>query len=276
MKPFIDNSYYFVLVPDREFRETQDIAGNKILEPAIGSISFTSYTDKTDQLKTGAGRGVMYTVGIDKFNRPRGKNFTLSQSHRAFRVRPDERDINGISMYDFIRNHPECEGSPNGAYKSDGTQINVTFRLADGAADSKIALDATLRKADAQSSAGRLDDQTLMEVAAVGIAAHGEPDSVMRHKVVEWAGRRPEDYFKVLEAGDRLVRAIIRRGLATSILDRRGELIYWADLQIGTSEEKAIQFLLENEDIYGRLAEKVDLTAPEKSKSKVGRPKKDK
>jgi hypothetical protein len=98
----------------------------------------------------------------------------------------------------------------------------------------------------------------------------------MRHKVVEWAGRRPEDYFKVLEAGDRLVRAIIRRGLATSILDRRGELIYWADLQIGTSEEKAIQFLLENEDIYGRLAEKVDLTAPEKSKSKVGRPKKDK
>lgn len=267
MKPFnTEKTAYFVLLPEVMFR-TENFgpnAGKRM--PAIGSISFRDYTDKAGVFGN-SGAAVQYVISKDKFGRDQGKFFTLGQAQNAFQVRLTDTDVHNKSMYDFIANHPWCEGSRNGDYvtdeNGDKVQINVKFKLMDSAADAKVALDATVNRAKAQLSAGEIDDQTLLEVAAIGISYHGLPDEVMRHKVVEWAGKRPNDYFEVLNSGERFIKAVIRKAISDGTFSIKGELIYWNNLLIGVNEDAALAYLMSNADQLEALKEKVNLKAPE-------------
>jgi len=258
-KPFNTLKYsHFVLLPE----VAQRVDPDGYIRPNIGSISFGSYTDKAGVFgKTGV--VVQYVVSKDDRGRDKGKYFTLSQSHNAFVVNETDCDIYNKTMYDFIANSPWCEGSPNGKYiideHGDKKQIDVKYRLMNTEADAEVALEATLNRSKAQLSAGEIDSQTLLEVAAIGIAFHGEPDKTMRHKVVEWAGKRPNDYFEVLNSGDRLVRALIRKGIADNILTLKDPLIYWGNTLLGTDEDGAVKTLVDDKDRFEALQEKVNL-----------------
>lgn len=266
-KPFNTAKWhYFVLTPEAQFRQDDD---GKIREN-LGTVSFRTYTDRVGALSGGAktGAAVQYVISKDERGRDKGKNFTLSQSHNAFMVNDTDTDIYGVRMFDFLANAPECEGSPNGVYTTDSNgdrvQLNVRYRLMNTEADAEVALEATVNRANAQVSASSLDEQTLAEVAAIGIGYHGRPDKLMRHRVVEWAGKRPYDFFEVLESGDRLYKAIIRKAAAENILQIRGELHYWNNLLIGSSENAAIQHLIEHPDVLDALKERVNLNIQER------------
>src|SRR5688572_3132513 len=121
-KPFITTKYhYFVLVPEKQFRQDQDMAGNPVLRENIGTISFRTYTDRTNALGRGAGLAVQYVVGKDERGRDKGKNFTLNQSHNAFMVNEQDTDLYGTTMMQFLSSYPNCAGSPNGIYVTDAT-----------------------------------------------------------------------------------------------------------------------------------------------------------
>jgi hypothetical protein len=263
-KPFNTSKYHhFVLLPEVLYK--QEISGPNAgkMVPGIGSVSFRDYTDRTGALNRGTGVAVQYVVSKDDRGRDKGKFFTLSQSHNAFMVNETDSDLYGTKMFDFIANHPWCEGSPNGKYfeneNGDKVQIDVKFRLMNSEADAEVALAATLNRSKAQLSASEIDEQTLSEVAAIGIGAHGKPDKMMRHKVVEWAGKRPNDYFTVLESGDRRLRAIVRKGVADGVLTIKDPLIYWNSTLLGADEDATISYLLSNPDMLSALEEKVDL-----------------
>lgn len=265
-KPFNTAKYHhFVLIPEAQYAVEQD---GKIRD-AMGPLSFRTYTDREGVFGK-SGMAVQYVVSRNERGRDIGKNFTISQSHNAFMVRETDTDINGTKMYDFIANSPFCEGSPNGTYVTDENgdrhQINVKYRLMNTDADAEVALEATMNRAKAQVSAGELDDQTLVEVAAIGIGYHGEPTKIMRHKVTEWAAKRPNDYFEVLNSGDRLLRATIRKAVQDKVLQVKGELVYWNNQLLGSSEDGAIKFLMENPDTLAALTERVNLKVPEKPK----------
>lgn len=267
-------TYYFVLLPSVQYR--QDTSYDGKIRDNFGQVSFRTYTDRAGALGRGTGQGVQYVVSKDDRGRDRGKNFTISQAHNALLVREADRDIYGTLMLDFIKNYPECEGSPNGDYitDADGNQIqlNVKFRLMNDDADAEVALQATLNRSKAQLSVLELDGQTLMEVAAIGLGMHGQPTDIMRFKVSEWAGKRPIDYFNILDSGDRLLRAIIRKAVNDGILTVRGELVYWGNQLLGSSEDNAIKFLMENKDTYDALMERVEFKAKVVEKRKAGRP----
>lgn len=262
-----DNVCHFVLLPERTFERDPD----GTLRERSGSLSFRTYTDIAGVFGR-KGAGVMYVDGIDQNGRPKGKNFTIGQSHNAFVVRKDQADVNEISMFDFIANSPFCLGSPNGTYVDDETapdgkrQTNAYYKLMDSEGDAEIALDATERRAKAQLSAFTIDEDTLVEVAAIGLGLLGPPTKIMRHKVVEWSGKRPADYFEILESGDRLYRAIIRKAIAEGTLTVKGSLIYWNLELIGGDENAAIKYLLDNKDVLNALQEAVDLKATVKPK----------
>jgi hypothetical protein len=262
---------HFVLLPEVAYRQDPD---GKV-RPNIGSISFRDYTDRAGVFGS-TGVSVQYVVSRDDRGRDKGKFFTLSQQHNAFVVNDTDKDIYGKLMFEFIANHPWCEGSPNGKYSvnenGDRVQSDVKYRLMNSEADAEVALMATLNRSKAQLSAGEIDPQTLLEVSAIGIGYHGDPDKTMRHKVVEWAGKRPNDYFEVLNSGDRLVRALIRKGIADNILTLKDPLIYWGNTLLGTDEDGAVKTLVDDKDRFSALSEKVNLKSkvegPPKTKKK--------
>lgn len=268
------HQYFFVLLPEVLYK--QETAGPNVgkMVPAMGPFSFRDYTDRTGALGKGTGISVQYVISKDARGRDKGKFFTLSQSHNAFMVNDTDTDLYGIRMYDFIANSPFCEGSPNGTYRKDNdtgdtVQTNVMFRLMNSEADAEIALEADIRRSKAQLSAAEIDEQTLLEIATLGLGRTGDPDKVMRHAVVQWAGKRPQDYFDVLDSGDRPIRSAIRRALSDKIFEQKGSLIYWGQTLIGPDEDTAVATLMKDEQLLNALKEKVNIRSEDKAKQKV-------
>lgn len=239
-----------------------------------GSVSFRTYTDSTGALAKlypqlaeksilGIGVGVQYVEGKDDKGRDRGKYFELSQSHRTFVVRDGQRDLNGILMYDFLRCSPFCEGSPN------LTAGKALFSELDNAGKAKTALDAGRMRAKATAKVYELLDAedwgTIAELAAY-IGIYGESNEVAGHRVAEWAEHRPVDFFEIYNSADRALRAIVRRALNEGILHTKGTVIHWEDTILGSDEDRAVAFLINNKEIGDALKERLDTKVEVKEK----------
>lgn len=263
MRPFNSSNYkYFVLTTESSLKIEDEGQNAGKLVPTLGSLTFREYTDKSGVFGP-TGSPVQYVVSRDEKNRDKGKYFTISQRHNAIVVNETDTDVYGKKMFDFIKNSPFCEGSKNGTYADDGkggkVQLNVVYRLMNSEADAETALEADVRRSKAQLSAYEIDEKTLLEVSTIGLGRTGEPDKLMRHAVVQWAGKRPQDYFDVLNSGDRQIRALIRKAIADGVFHQKGELIYWESTMIGVNEDDAVGKLVSDEQLLSALKEKVDL-----------------
>jgi len=243
-----------------------------------GTISFRHYTDHAGAIGD-PGRLIEYVTSKDSEGKSVSKYFVLDESRRRLQVRETDKDMNGLSQYEFLKNYPECEGSPNGDYiEVDGIVIQrgVIFRELDSDKDADVALEAEAQRTKAKDSAFKLDDKTLQEIAA-NIGFFGAPGSQMKLTVIEFAEKRPSDYFKLLNAGDRNVRAIVRKAIADGLFSVRGSIIYWENTVMGSDENEAVARILKDEQILNALQNKVDLGTEAKStapvKNRGGRPK---
>ncbi len=239
-----------------------------------GAISFKEYTDHANAHGKGTGALVRYITSRDQNGRDAGKYFVIDDSRRRFQVRDGENDIYGISQYDFLRFYPDCEGSPNGQYSEVGgvqVQQGIVFRELNTDKDAEVALEAESTRTRAQASVLGLDEATLQELGAF-IGEFGEPGKTMRLRVFEWAGKRPSEYFKILESGDRGLRAIIRKAIEDGTFRKKGSIIYWEDTVIGADEDAAAATLMRDSKMLDALQRKVDLKTEIKAKTGRGRP----
>jgi hypothetical protein len=242
-----------------------------------GSVSFRTYTDTTGALAKlypqlaekgvlGVGVGVQYIEGKDDKGQPRGKFFELSQSHRTFVVRNGQRDINGISMYDFLKNSPFCADSPN------LTAGRPLFKELNSAQDAQIAIDAGRNRVKATAKVYELidtnDEQAISELAAY-IGVYDEPFEIAGHRVAEWAEKRPDDFFEIFNSADRAIRALIRKAIQDGVLRLKGSVIHWEDTIIGSDEDRAVQTLLSNKGMADALKERFETKAGMKAEAKA-------
>jgi hypothetical protein len=235
-----------------------------------GSIALTlGYTDHEGLVGNTKGAYVEYVISKDgKTGRERAKRFRFDSSLRRLLTRDTDRDINGILQYKYLKNHPSCEGSPYGTYKTNGEQGGIMFREMNSAADAKVALDADQLRIGAQASALSLDNQTLEEVANI-IGHYGAVDHIMKLRVVEFAGKRPVEYNELLESGDRNLRAIVRKALAEGVFTKKGELVMWESTIVGNNEDAAIAKIAGDSEMLSALKEKMNLKIDVKKKKKV-------
>lgn len=234
------------------------------------------YVDNADALGKGAGVYVEYHQGVDKWGRPKAKRFLFNESFRKIQTRESDTSDNGVSQYEFIKNHPGCLGSPNGNYNHEGVQVGVVFKEYDPQKDAEIAFNADEARINAQSAALALDAETLEEIANI-LGHFGEPDKAMRVRVIDFAGKRPSEFNELLKAGDRNFRAIIRKGLVEGELHKKGELIFWAETLLGASEDAAVAKLAGDQQITDALKDRLKLSVEArvvKPKNVGGRPKK--
>lgn len=221
------------------------------------------YVDHEGHLARGKFKGkyVEYATSIDPQGREKGKYFRFDESLRRLMTREFDADVKGIAQYEFLKNYPTCEGSPYGDYvEIDGVmeQRGVQFREMNDAKDAEVALEADELRITAQAEALGLDDETLTEVAA-NIGLFGKPDKIMRLRVVEWAGKQPANFNKLMEQGDRAVRAVIRRALNDRIFTEKGKLIYFENTLIGADQDAAVSTLMKDPVMLKTLQEKLGL-----------------
>ncbi len=259
-KQFNASKYYNFVLADRE------------LAARGGQYSFNSYTD-TEGAYTGTpGSAAMYVTSKDDRGRDQGKYFNLSQQHYVFRVREGEKDTYQRSQFEFLKNHPGCQDSPNGSYLGEGDdriQLGIIFKLLDTEGDAKFALEIAKRKTQAEVSVFELDDETLKDMAA-HIGEFGAATELMRTKVYQWAGTRPADYFEVLNSGERAIRAVVRKALSEGIFKKSGEIIKWEGTLIGGNEDDAVSNLMRQKDILEALQKKMGLSNEVKLRGKPG------
>lgn len=235
------------------------------------------YVDHQGALLKGTLRGkyVEYATSIDDRGREKAKYFRFDESLRRLMTREYDTDVKGLSQYEFLKNYPTCEGSPYGDYiEEEGVMVQrgVQFREMNDAKDAEVALEADELRINAQAEALGLDEQTLSEVAA-NIGLFGKPDKMMRLKVVEYAGKRPADFNKIMEQEDRAVRAIVRRAVNERVFNTKGSVIYFDQTLIGADENSAIATLLKEPDMLKALQEKLGLpTEISTPKRKPGNP----
>lgn len=218
------------------------------------------------------GRFVQYVLSKDDKGRDVPKRFKFTESLRRFMTRPSDVDIYGKSQYEFLKNHPSCEGSPNGHYEEDDkgnrVQVGIQFRELNTAKDAEVALQADKLRVKAETSVLNLDEQTLTEVANI-LGIYGEPDSLMRLRVAEWSRKQPAEYMELLESGDRALRAIVRRALNEGIFTKQGTLIKWETVLLGSDENHAIATINSNPEMLQALQEVLGIELPAASKEKV-------
>ena len=253
--------------------------------------SWRAYTD-VNGVFGNPGDKIIFDDGTkDQQQRPIGKAFSVNQSHYKLQAREGQKDVTGKKLVDVFMNAPFCLGSPNGTYTdSDGypvdpdeikdikknlikikngelIQHNVKIKLMDDELDAKMALETGVKRVEAQMSVAQIDDETLTEIAAM-IGEFGKPDKTMRLKVFEFAGKRPLDYFKHIDAGDRSVRAVIRKGIADGVLTEKGEVIYWKETVLGNNEDTVVSTLLGDASMLSALKEALDFKSDKKVKKK--------
>jgi len=239
--------------------------------------AFRTYTDRAGVFGP-PGLPVFYNDGTrdQRTNQLIGKFFKIDSSHANLTVTQGQKDYDGKTLFDFLKNYPGCEGSKNGTYTTDENgneiQLGVEYRLADTETDAETILDANTRRAKAQVSASELDDETLTEVASY-IGLFGPATKFMRSKVQEWAGKQPVNYFEALNDGERGIRAIIRNSVAKGTLKKTGTLIKWEGNLLGETEDAAVRRLIEQPEILQALQANGNLNA-EVPKRRPGRPKK--
>lgn len=219
-----------------------------------------------------AGNYITYFVGSkDRKGAPVGKRFRFDLSLRRLLVRDTDKDFHGLKLFDFLKNYPACEGSPYGEYildKDTGktVQLGVMFRELNTAKDAEVALEADKLRIKAQAEVLALDEETLEEVAAI-LGHYGAVDEVMRLKVLEFAGKRPSDYFEMMKSGDRKIRAIVRKALDKGIFTKKGSIIMFENTVVGSDEDQAIGTLVRDGQMLNALEEKLGY-----AKTEVKRP----
>lgn len=255
------------------------------------SYSFRAYTDRIGQFGN-PGATVIFDDGTkDKTGRPIGKGFSVGQSHYKLQAREGQRDVENKMLHEFFSFAPFCEGSPNGDYfdkegnpvplfelkdrnknierlrSGEISQINVKIKLMDDEKDAELALETGLKRAEAQLSVGQIDTETLVELAAL-IGEFDKPEKMLRLRLYEYAGKYPLDYFKLLNLGDRGIRALIRKGVADRVLTKKGEIIYWNETVLGGNEDAAVSTLMSDADMQKALKEKINFKIVEKKGAK--------
>lgn len=242
-----------------------------------GSITLMSgYVDSEGLVQKEEGKYVQYVKNRNDRGQDIPYRFKLNESLARLQVRPNDKDYYGVTQYNWLKNYPACEGSPYGTYVKDENgfrvQIGVIFRELNTKADAEVALEADVLRTKSQAEALALEEDVLQEVAAV-LGHYGEPDAVMRLKVLEFAGKKPHEFRELMNAGDRGLRALVRRAIAEGVFTTKGTMIFWESTTIGADEDSAIARLMNDPTLVNGLKEKLGLyTEPIEKPKKRGNP----
>lgn len=202
--------------------------------------TFSGYSDIEDNI-------IEYHEGAinNKTGKPEPADFHFSRRHRAMpvhiRAHGKDRDGKYITKVDFLRNNPECEGSPN------NTGQQCWYKEMNTDKDVDIALEAGETRRKAETFAAGLSGSELRSAAAL---YNETSDSVKKQKfaVLQWAFHDPDGFLTQISTDDFKIRGFIKRCLAHGVFTKSGTILRWGSVTIGIDEDDAVRKLMLDED----------------------------
>jgi hypothetical protein len=189
-----------------------------------------------------------YVLGKDDKGNPLYKKWSFNtDSQRQIRVHKEERDVNGQSAAEFLRNSPECFGSPNG-HIVDGNQVLAYFKEVNDGKDAEIALESRAMSLKAQNHAISLKGQALIDFAAL-IGIFSSDEGTLSLRVLDYASNFPKKYLDMVEDPSAKVKALVKKAINSSVFHMDGKQIKWETKMIGADEDDAVSNLLKDEKL---------------------------
>lgn len=207
---------------------------------------FTTYTTQEGDVK-------MISYKKDKEGNPIPHKFKFSRKERVMRIPKLQKDVNGNSTVEFLRNHPECEGSPNNAGQA------ILFKELNEGKDADLAIVAKKSRIDAENKALALEGQDLEDICSL-IGVFSSDPSIQKHRVLEFAGNEPDLFLTLYNSPDRKIKSLIRKAVSINVLTKRGTLITWDDEIIGSDEAEAVARLAKDKKLQEAIDKAVKRT----------------
>lgn len=181
---------------------------------------------------------------------------------RRFKFKPSKRMISvpntQVDVIEFLRNHPDCKGSPNGNYAYDEhgnpMQIGYVFKEINEGKDAKLAIDATKLRTKALNHALELEDSSradeLKEVSVMTGYYNSDP-GLQHFHILNYAENQPERYLDIINDPTRRAKYIIKNGLdgENKVLKKKGFMIYWEKEHLGNNFDEAVQKILSDKQL---------------------------
>jgi len=231
-----------------------------LMTPIEGSWGFTGYTAADgNYVKAVQGQNVNGTYkAYDVFwstqervrRVPKAKKITVLKNGELVQMLEIE----------YLKQSPNCEGSKNGS--ADSAAI---FKEIDEAKDANILIERRQRKNQALTASFALEGKELDDIAAALGIFHDDP-LIKLNRISEFAGQDPEGFFKHYENPNKIIKALILRGLHTGKLTKTGEAIFWGKEALGGNEDQAISFLIANPEKLHGLEESIGVVQTTKKK----------
>jgi hypothetical protein len=216
-----------------------------ILKTANRYYGFTSYTDEK-------GRAISCIDKYDQNGNPIPRKFYWRHNRRYIKIHKDAKDETGRSIVEFLRNSPDCEGSPTNSGKSMFKEYNPEKDAAD-------LVSANKARIQAQNIVVNLaeNDPESFEKLQFALGYGSSTKSVATWSMMQHAEGRPEDIFRALQDEHLKSKALIEAGLQCNELNEKGFMIYWNTMNLGNSRENAAAKLVDDPELMAAIEEKV-------------------
>jgi hypothetical protein len=161
-------------------------------------------------------------------------------------------DSAGRSMVEFLRNHPECEGSPNNR-----GQI-CYFKELDVEKEAEVQLEIEQAVMEAKNAAAKLTGDKLKYVALLVGESSDKPTKQLV-ALLKYAEGNPKDLLKIINGPDVEVRALLREGITKGIVELKGTIHIWESVNLGSTEDEAVGKVLTDKDLLTALKRSISL-----------------
>lgn len=207
------------------------------------SWGFTGYTDNQGNIK-------QYILSYDKNGQPVPFKWRFDQNHRVLKVHREQEDRNKQNAVEYLKNCPECKGSPN----SKGIHF---FKVMDTEADANLALSITQMKIEAGNLALSVQGQEYEDLLVMLGILSGKPGE-KRFLLVDLAQNEPEKFMKVYKDPTRKLRALVRRGISTGVFEKNGTMILWEGQVFATDEDEAIRKIGQDDKLEKAITKNIE------------------
>ena len=216
------------------------------LKPTRAGHGFmASYTDQN-------GEHQYLSRGRDSRGDVLFRRFKFKRSKRMISIPNSQADV-----LEFLRNHPDCEGSPNGVYAYDEhgkpLQIGAVFKEVNEGKDAKQGVEATKIRAKAMTHALGLEDEKrsdeLKEIAVM--TGYYNTDPGMQHwHLLNYSEANPDDYLDIVDDPTRKAKYVIKNGLQGGVLKKKGFMYYWEEIHLGNNFDESVQNILTDKQLF--------------------------
>lgn len=195
---------------------------------------------------------------VIKDHRGNPKRYKLSKSHRMIRV-PKKQ----IGEVQALRNHPLCEGSPNGNYRlleGEQVQMDALYREINDDKDAGVVIDAAMLRSQALSKAVKLleDEDKSEEVALLlNIVSSGRSSYA---KILTYAERNPQEFLSVVNSADLDAKGLVAKSIKSGVLKRKGISFFLGDIELGVDADDVLKSIKLDEAKYKALHRKTYVT----------------